>query len=227
VNIVEELRDRTIVAVVRAPDPTSALAGADALVRGGVSVIEVTYSTPEAPTVIARLRERYGDDAVVGAGTVTTKDEVQQAVECGAQFLVSPGTDVNVAIHDRFVESVKDRFATLRVGHALDEETVIGPVVDQRQLDQDLEYIAVASAEGGKVFGGERVQRPTEGFYLSPALVTGTTNDMRINREEVFGPVASVVRVPDYSAALAAVNDTDFGLSAGHLLHVAEPREPF
>ncbi len=96
-NIVEELRDRTIVAVVRAPDPTSALAGADALVRGGVSVIEVTYSTPEAPTVIARLRERYGDDAVVGAGTVTTKDEVQQAVECGAQFLVSPGTDVDVA----------------------------------------------------------------------------------------------------------------------------------
>lgn len=59
-NIVEELRDRTIVAVVRAPDPTSALAGAAALVRGGVSVIEVTYSTPEAPTVIARLRERLG-----------------------------------------------------------------------------------------------------------------------------------------------------------------------
>jgi aldehyde dehydrogenase (NAD+) len=65
------------------------------------------------------------------------------------------------------------------------------------------------------VVGGERVSCRTKGFYLAPALVTDTSNDMRINREEVFGPVASVVRVPDYDAAIEAVNDTEFGLSAG------------
>jgi aldehyde dehydrogenase (NAD+) len=150
--------------------------------------------------------------------------DLQTAVEAsvnGAYFstgqrcTASSRLIVTAAIHDRFVEAVQERMRGLRVGHALDHDTVIGPVVDQRQLDQDLEYIAVAAAEGGKVVGGERVRGRTEGFYLAPALVTGTSNDMRINREEVFGPLASVVRVPDYDAALEAVNDTEFGLSAG------------
>jgi aldehyde dehydrogenase (NAD+) len=65
------------------------------------------------------------------------------------------------------------------------------------------------------VCGGERLNRETEGYYLSPALFTETLQTMRINREEVFGPVASVVRVKDYEAALAAANDTEFGLSSG------------
>jgi alpha-ketoglutaric semialdehyde dehydrogenase len=150
--------------------------------------------------------------------------DLQTAVEAsvnGAYFstgqrcTASSRLIVTAGIHDRFVEAVQERMRGLRVGHALDHDTVIGPVVDQRQLDQDLEYIAVAAAEGGKVVGGERVRGRTEGFYLAPALVTGTSNDMRINREEVFGPLASVVRVPDYDAALEAVNDTEFGLSAG------------
>lgn len=133
----------------------------------------------------------------------------------GQRCTASSRLIVTDGIHDRFVAALTERMAGLRVGHALDEETEIGPVVDQRQLDQDLEYIAVAAAEGGKVYGGERVQRPTPGFYLSPALVTETTSDMRINREEVFGPVASIIRVPDYETALALANDTEFGLSAG------------
>jgi aldehyde dehydrogenase (NAD+) len=78
-----------------------------------------------------------------------------------------------------------------------------------------MSYIEVARKEGGKVFGGERLNRETEGFYLSPALITETRNDMRINREEVFGPVASVVRVKDYDEALSVANDTEFGLSSG------------
>jgi aldehyde dehydrogenase (NAD+) len=91
----------------------------------------------------------------------------------------------------------------------------MGPVVDQSQLDQDLSYIDIGSKEGGTVIGGERLNRDTEGFYLAPALITGTTNDMRINREEVFGPVASVIRAKDYDEALAIANDTPFGLASG------------
>lgn len=133
----------------------------------------------------------------------------------GQRCTASSRLIVTEGIHDAFVEAMASRLPSLKVGHALDAETVIGPVVDQRQLDQDLDYIRIAREEGGELLGGERVECPTEGFYLSPALVLGTTNTMRINREEVFGPVASVVKVPDYDAALAVVNDSDFGLSAG------------
>jgi acyl-CoA reductase-like NAD-dependent aldehyde dehydrogenase len=92
----------------------------------------------------------------------------------------------------------------------------IGPVVDQGQLDQDLSYLEIATKENGKLaYGGARLQRETPGFYLEPALITETDNTMRINREEVFGPVASVIKVRDYEEALAVANDTAFGLSAG------------
>jgi aldehyde dehydrogenase (NAD+) len=94
--------------------------------------------------------------------------------------------------------------------------THIGPVVDQSQLDQDRSYIDIGKQEGARLaFGGEMLSREKTGFYLQPALFTETTAGMRINREEIFGPVASVMRVKDYDAALAAANDTPFGLSSG------------
>jgi aldehyde dehydrogenase (NAD+) len=118
-------------------------------------------------------------------------------------------------VHDEFVERMHARMRDLRVGNALDPNTVIGPVVDQAQLDQDLKYIDLARSEGGEVHGGRQLELSTPGFFLEPALVTGTTSSMTINREEVFGPVASVQRVADYDEALAVANDTEFGLSAG------------
>jgi aldehyde dehydrogenase (NAD+) len=88
--------------------------------------------------------------------------------------------------------------------------------VDQRQLDQDLKYIGIGEQEGAKKsVAGQLLNRETPGFYLSPTLFTETTNDMRINREEIFGPVASVIRVKNYDEALHVANDTEFGLSAG------------
>jgi len=118
-------------------------------------------------------------------------------------------------IHDRFVASLTGRIAALRVGNALDRATEIGPVVDGRQLDKDLSYLDIAAKEGGQVFGGQTLQRTTSGFFLAPALITETNSGMRINREEVFGPIASVIRVEDYEEALQVANDTPFGLSAG------------
>ena len=109
-----------------------------------------------------------------------------------------------------------ERMKALKIDDALKAGTDIGPVVDQSQLDQDLRYVQIATEEGGKlVAGGERLTRDAKGFYLAPALITETTPSMRINREEVFGPVASVIRVRDYDEALAVANDTPFGLVAG------------
>ncbi|MET0774306.1 MAG: aldehyde dehydrogenase family protein, partial [Pseudomonas mandelii] len=105
---------------------------------------------------------------------------------------------------------------SLRVDNALTQGTEMGPVVERPQLDQDLEYIAVGQKEGARLaFGGERLQRSTDGYYLAPTLFVEADNAMRISREEIFGPVANVVRVADYEAALAMANDTEFGLSAG------------
>ncbi len=119
-------------------------------------------------------------------------------------------------IHDRFIDEMTAKMASLRVGNALDPQTDIGPVVDQRQLDQDLDYIDIAQKEGGKLLcGGQIERRETEGYYLAPALFTETNGAMRINREEVFGPVASVICVKNYEEALDATNDSEFGLTAG------------
>jgi aldehyde dehydrogenase (NAD+) len=122
---------------------------------------------------------------------------------------------VSEGIHDRFVAALGDAMKAMKVGNALEDGIQMGPVVDDRQLQQNLSYVDIAAREGGKVQGGERLNRQTEGFYMAPALVTETDNAMRINTEEVFGPVASVIRVKDYDEALSVANDTEFGLSAG------------
>ncbi|MGF7054502.1 acyl-CoA reductase-like NAD-dependent aldehyde dehydrogenase [Bosea sp. OAE752] len=134
----------------------------------------------------------------------------------GQRCTASSRLIVQAGIHDRFVEACIERLKGLNVDDALKAGTHIGPVVDQSQLDQNLKYIQIAKDEGGKLaFGGELLKRDTPGFYLQPALFTETTNAMRISREEVFGPVANIVRVKDYEEALAVANDTEFGLSSG------------
>jgi aldehyde dehydrogenase (NAD+) len=151
--------------------------------------------------------------------------DLKVAVECavngaffstGQRCTASSRLVVQDGIHDRFVAALVDRLKGLVVDDALKAGTHIGPVVDQGQLDQNLAYIGIAKDEGGTLaWGGELLNRETPGFYLQPALITNTTNAMRISREEVFGPVANVVRVKDYDEALAVANDTEFGLSSG------------
>ena len=134
----------------------------------------------------------------------------------GQRCTASSRLIVTEGIHDKFVGSMVDALKAIKIGDALKPDTQIGPVVDQSQLDQDISYIDIAKKEGAKLaFGGERLNRDTEGFYLAPALFTETNNQMRISREEVFGPVANVIRAKGYDEALAIANDTEFGLSAG------------
>ena len=134
----------------------------------------------------------------------------------GQRCTASSRLIVTEAVHDDFVKAVAGKLEGLTVDDALADGTDIGPVVDQSQLDQDLEYIEIGKQEGGTLaWGGDVLERSNKGFYLQPALFTDTDNSMRINREEVFGPVASVIRVKDYDEALAVANDTAFGLSSG------------
>jgi alpha-ketoglutaric semialdehyde dehydrogenase len=134
----------------------------------------------------------------------------------GQRCTASSRLIVTEGIHDRFVTALTERLASLRVDNALTPGTEIGPVVERPQLDTDLEYVAVGQKEGARLaIGGERVARATDGYYMSPALFVEATNAMRISREEIFGPVACVIRAKNYDEALAIANDTETGLSSG------------
>ncbi|TMV91881.1 aldehyde dehydrogenase family protein [Thioclava sp. BHET1] len=134
----------------------------------------------------------------------------------GQRCTASSRIIVDKAVYSGFVDMLAERIQSLRIGHALQAESQIGPVVDKHQLSQNESYIAKGKAEGANlVTGGDRLNRDTEGFFQSPALFADCSNDMVIAREEIFGPVAAVIPVDGYEEALAVANDTPFGLSAG------------
>lgn len=134
----------------------------------------------------------------------------------GQKCTASSRLIVTEGIHDRFVAALQERMARLVVDDALAPGTMIGPVVDDRQFAIDCRYIALGLEEGARLAaGGEKLCRRHDGYYLSPALFVEARPEMRICREEIFGPVAAVIRVADYEEALAVANDTPFGLSSG------------
>jgi alpha-ketoglutaric semialdehyde dehydrogenase len=136
--------------------------------------------------------------------------------QAGQRCTASSRLIVTEGIHDRFVDAMIARMKTLVIDDALKPGTEIGPVVDERQLDKNQQYVEIGKKEGARLAqGGERLRRETEGYYMAPAIFTDTAPDMRINSEEIFGPVASVIRVRNYDEALAIANGTPFGLSAG------------
>lgn len=151
--------------------------------------------------------------------------DIDNAVDCalngaffstGQRCTASSRLIVESSVHDQFVDALKAKVENLTVGDALAEGTQIGPVVDQRQLDQNVRYVDIGKEEGAQLLcGGELLERETPGFYMAPALFAGTNNEMRINREEIFGPVATVIKAGDIDEAIALANDTEFGLSAG------------
>ncbi len=149
-------------------------------------------------------------DTAVNVSVQSAFFSTGQRCTAASRLIVTDG------IHDRFVKAVIEKIKSLKIDDALKDGTDIGPVVDSSQLEQDLKYIELGKKEGAKLAaGGARLKRATEGYYLEPALFTETTSQMQINRDEIFGPVASVIRVKNYDEALAVANDTAFGLSSG------------
>ncbi len=184
----------------------------------------VAHACINRPGAMARFQlEMGGKNPLV----VLDDADLDVAVACavngaffstGQRCTASSRLVVTDGIHDRFVAALVERMKALVVGDARDPHTGIGPVVDAAQLQQDCDYIAIGLAEDARLaFGGEAlpVVDGKPGFYLQPTLFVDTHNGMRINREEIFGPVASVIRVRDADEALAVANDTAFGLSSG------------
>jgi len=134
----------------------------------------------------------------------------------GQKCTASSRLVVHKDIHDQFVERLVEGARNMVVGHALEAGTQIGPVASDAQLQQNLANVELAKQEGGELLcGGERVERATEGYFMNPAVFVGTRNDWQVNREELFAPMACVIKVDSYDEAIATVNDTRFGLTAG------------
>ena len=146
-------------------------------------------------------------DVAVGASLNGAFFSTGQRCTASSRLIVTAG------IHDAFLDKLTAAAADLVIGDPLDSETQIGPVVDQSQLDQNLEYLALAATEGCDVRGGGLGNG--NGYFMHPAIFAGASNQMRVSREEIFGPMASVIKVADYDEALAVANDTEFGLSSG------------
>jgi aldehyde dehydrogenase (NAD+) len=197
----------------------------DPRVRG----VTFTGSQAVGKGVAVGLAQRFGRSQLEMGGknplVILDDADLDVALDCaiqgaffqtGQRCTASSRLIATAGIHDRFVEAMGERMRGLRVGHALADDTQIGPVVSADQFQQDLDYLSIGADEGAELaFGGRRLERDTEGYYLEPALFVGTRNDMRVNREEIFGPVATVVQADDAEHALALANDTEFGLSAG------------
>jgi acyl-CoA reductase-like NAD-dependent aldehyde dehydrogenase len=123
---------------------------------------------------------------------------------------------VHRSIREELVERVAALGRTLAPGEPLDPRTRLGSIVDDRQLAKVLGYVDLGRAEGARVVsGGERVREESGGYFVEPTILDGVANDMRVAREEIFGPVLTVTEFDDEDEALAIANDTPYGLAAG------------
>ena len=170
---------------------------------------------------MARLQAEMGSKNPL---VVMDDADLDLAVQCavigafggtGQKCTASSRVIVHEKVYDEFVAGMKAKTEALKVGDALHPETEIGPVVSQAQLDSNIAYMDLARKEGAKVVtGGEVIETKSKGYFMRPALLEGE-NKMRINREEMFAPIACVIRARDYEDALTIANDTDYGLVAG------------
>jgi acyl-CoA reductase-like NAD-dependent aldehyde dehydrogenase len=150
------------------------------------------------------------DAALEGALRATFRNQGQVCTAGGR--LVA-----HARVAGRLADGLVERVKGLRVGPPLDPATEVGPLVSERQRDHVLSLYRAAVEDGGKaaVGGGvASVGDGLEGFYVEPSVFVETTNDMRINREEIFGPAVAVIRVADDDEAVRVANDTPFGLAA-------------
>jgi alpha-ketoglutaric semialdehyde dehydrogenase len=120
-------------------------------------------------------------------------------------------------VADEFVERIARRAQSMRIGDGMDPQTEMGPSVDENQFQTVLDYLNIGREDGATmVCGGERAMGDglDKGYFVRPTVFDHVTPDMRIAREEIFGPVLSVLRVKDFDEAMQVANDSEFGLSS-------------
>ena len=134
--------------------------------------------------------------------------------QTGQRCTASSRVIVHEKIYDAFVERFVSEMDKLSVGPALDPKTQIGPVVSDTQLKSNLSYVEIARNEGCEVVSGQHLAERNTGYFQRPGVFLNANNKMRCSREEIFGPVASIIKVGDFEEAVATANDTEFGLSS-------------
>jgi acyl-CoA reductase-like NAD-dependent aldehyde dehydrogenase len=194
-----------------------------------VSKIGFTGSTEVGSTIMAmaarnitRVSLELGGKS---ANVVFADADMDQAVERSVwAVFANTGQDccarsralVERSVYDGFVETMARRADELRVGQPLDEATELGPMISAGQRQTSLDYLEIGQKEGARlVTGGDvpNIAGGENGFYLRPAVLADVRNDMRVAREEIFGPVASVIPFDTEEEAIRMANDTDYGLS--------------
>ncbi|KJY73572.1 aldehyde dehydrogenase family protein [Vibrio nigripulchritudo] len=174
-----------------------------------------------APNFVRCQLEMGSKNALVIADDADIQTAVDATIAgsfsgAGQKCTASSRLVVMDSVHDQYVEALIKRMSELKVGHALDDGIFMGPVVDGNQLEANFTWLEKARASGAELaFGGERLSLKHEGYYMSPTLFLDTKNQWEVNQEEVFAPMASVIRASDLDEAIAITNDTRFGLTGG------------
>ncbi len=174
-----------------------------------------------APNFVRCQLEMGSKNALVIADDADIQTAVDATIAgsfsgAGQKCTASSRLVVMNGIHDQYVEALIKRMGELKVGHALEEGVFMGPVVDENQLEANFAWFDNARKSGAELaFGGQRLDLKHEGYYMSPTLFLDTQNQWEVNQEEVFAPMASVIRVTELDEAIAVANDTRFGLTGG------------
>lgn len=201
--------------------------GASLIEDARVAKVSLTGSVPTGRKVYAAAAagikhvtmELGGKSPMIVFDDANIEDAISGAINgnfYSSGQICSNGTRVFVhrAIKDKFLSRLVERTKTAVIGDPLDEATNFGPMVSDTQRQQVLGFIAKGQAEGARLMlGGAAIER--DGFYMEPTVFADVTDDMTIARDEIFGPVLSVLDFDDEDDVIARANDTGFGLAAG------------
>jgi len=194
-----------------------------------IQALSFTGSVPVgrriAQNVVANMGKVQLEMGSKNALLILNDADLETAVQCaingaffgtGQKCTASSRLIVEAGIYQEFESALISAINNLKVGNPLAEGTQIGSLASKEQFDKVMAYIEEANKDGARLLvGGKALQAEVEGYYIEPTLFGDTDNSMKINREEVFGPVACLIKAKDYEHGLALVNDTDFGLTSG------------
>ena len=204
--------------------------GAALISHPGIDAVSFTGSTQTGSHIAetcGRLHKRYSLEMGGKNPQIVLEDgDLDLALEgvlwgafgtTGQRCTATSRLILHESIHDEFIERLIDRAKALKLGYGNEEGVDVGPLINKKAFEKVEYYLGVAHEEGATVaLGGNRASggRLDEGFFFEPTILTNVTPDMRVAREEIFGPVVSVLKIGSYEEAVEVANNTQYGLSS-------------